>query len=118
VELVERGGKSSRNPKSEATSTIFDKNLAVLQPDWYAFSGMSAREALIQEILKQPEPVLRELQRYLTILVEHQQSGAKATPTPSVEAWPAGYFETTAGAFAGEPLERPPQLPFEKREEW
>lgn len=27
-------------------------------------------------------------------------------------------FDQTAGAFAGEPLERPPQLSFEKREEW
>ena len=32
--------------------------------------------------------------------------------------WPSRYFEQTAGALADEPLERPPQLPFEKREEW
>ncbi len=79
---------------------------------------MSTREALIQEILKQPEPVLRELQHYLAFLAEHQKKGANETPTPATEAWPAGYFQKTAGAFAGEPLERPPQLPFEKREEW
>jgi len=44
--------------------------------------------------------------------------GLTATGAPAAEAWPAGYFQKTAGAFAGEQLERPPQLPFEKREEW
>lgn len=32
--------------------------------------------------------------------------------------WPAGYFERTAGSFAGEPLERPPQEADELREAW
>ena len=32
--------------------------------------------------------------------------------------YPAGYFETTAGSFANEPLETPPQLPIEIRETW
>jgi len=79
---------------------------------------MSMREALIQEILKQPEPLLRELQHYLAFLVEHQKDGTAGTAALRAGAWPAGYFQKTAGAFAGEPLERPPQLPFEKREEW
>jgi Protein of unknown function (DUF2281) len=78
---------------------------------------MSTREALIQEILKQPEPVLREVQHYLTFLVEHQKKSGNGT-LPAAEAWPTGYFQKTAGAFAGEPLERPSQLPLEKREEW
>jgi hypothetical protein len=34
---------------------------------------MSTREALIQEILKQPESLLRELQHYLAFLVDLQQ---------------------------------------------
>ena len=80
--------------------------------------SMSTRDALIQEILKQPEPLLRELQHYLAFLVEHQRNGANGTSAPAAEAWPVGYFQKTAGAFAGEPLERPPQLPFEKRGEW
>ena len=79
---------------------------------------MSTREILIQELLKQPEPVLREIQHYLAFLLERQTSGATGTPAPAAEAWPAGYFQETAGAFAGEPLERPAQLTFEKREEW
>lgn len=94
------------------------KKLAVTQPEWYYFSGMSTREALIEEILKQPEPLLRELERYLAFLVEPQKNGANGVAIPAAETWPAGYFQQTAGAFAGEPLERPPQLPFEKREAW
>jgi len=72
---------------------------------------MSTRDALIQEILKQPEPLLRELQHYLAFLT--QQECAKAAKT-----WPANDFEGTAGALAGEPLERPPQLPLENRGKW
>jgi hypothetical protein len=79
---------------------------------------MSIREALIQEILKQPEPLLRETHHYLAFLVEQQENGTNQTPAVPAAAWPAGYFQKTAGAFAGEPLERPPQLPFQKREDW
>ena len=79
---------------------------------------MSTRDILIQELLEQPEPVLRELHRYLAFLVEQQKNRANGSPAPAAETWPAHYFESTAGAFAGEPLERPPQLPFEKRAEW
>ena len=71
---------------------------------------MSTREAVIQEILRLPEPLLGEVQRHLATLVD--EKGKTAT------AWPPGYFEKTAGSFADEPLERPPQLPFERREEW
>ena len=73
---------------------------------------MTTREALIQELMKQPEQVLREMQRHLDSLAGHQNGGAVTS------AWPEQYFEQTAGAFANEPLERPSQLPFEKREEW
>jgi len=79
---------------------------------------MSTREALIEEIVKQPEPVLRELQHYLAFLLEKQKNGNDGAIAPLAGAWPPGYFEKTAGAFAGEPLERPPELPFENRQEW
>ena len=95
-----------------------DKRLAVAQPGWYYVPGMSTRDALIEEILKQPEPLLREVQHYLAFLLEHQKNGANGTSAPAAETWPVGYFQKTAGAFAGEPLERPPQLPFEQRERW
>lgn len=78
---------------------------------------MSTQEALIEEIKKQPEPVLKELQHYLAFLVEQRH---RETPgaVPSPGRWPERYFEMTAGALKDEPMERPPQLPFEKREEW
>jgi len=30
--------------------------------------------------------------------------------------WPEGFFEKVVGSWQGEPLERPPQLPFEERD--
>lgn len=65
---------------------------------------------MIEEILKLPDPLLGELQRYVALLVEGRSSASKG--------WPAGYFQKTAGSFAGQPLERPEQLDFEKRQEW
>lgn len=47
---------------------------------------------------------------------------AEVIPTPSpldansgATSWPAGYFEQTAGALAGENFERPPQGDLPKR---
>lgn len=76
---------------------------------------MSTRDALIRKLMKQPEQVLREVQRYLASLTDHQKGNGA---TAKASAWPERYFEHTAGAFANEPFERPLQLPFEKREEW
>ena len=39
-------------------------------------------------------------------------------PAAPTGDWPPGYFESNAGALAGEPFERPPQGEFEKRTEW
>ena len=78
---------------------------------------MSTRDALIQELMKQPEPVLLELRHYLESLAKQGDQNGNGVKAES-SAWPKQYFERTAGAFAGEPLERPPQLPFEEREEW
>jgi hypothetical protein len=77
---------------------------------------MNAREALIEAIGKQPEPLLREVQHYLDFLVARQSAQG---PVPDqTDHWPEHYFERTAGAFADEPFERSPQLPFEERAEW
>jgi len=73
---------------------------------------------LIEEILKQPEPVLREVQHYLAYLVANQQGGSVQVSGSGRNTWPNDYFEQTAGAFAEERFERSPQLPFEKREYW
>jgi hypothetical protein len=77
---------------------------------------MSTRDALIQELMKQPEPVLQEMHRYLDSVIEQRTQNDNGTGTKAT--WPEGYFHRTAGAFANELFERPPQLPFEKREEW
>jgi len=79
---------------------------------------MSTREALIQEILNQPEPLLREIRQYVAFLAKQRKSETEGTSPLPAKAWPAGYFEKTAGAFADEPLERPSQLPFQNREDW
>ena len=78
---------------------------------------MSTRDALIQELMKQPEPVLLEMRQHLDSLVKQEAHNGNGTK-PQASAWPEKYFERTAGMFVGEPLERPAQLPFEKREEW
>jgi hypothetical protein len=36
----------------------------------------------------------------------------------SASGWPKEYFERTAGALAGEELDRPPQGPIQDRETW
>jgi hypothetical protein len=77
---------------------------------------MSTKDSLIQEIMNQPEPLLREVQHYLAFLLElEKRSNA---PNGTVSTWPDGYFEATAGAFENEPFERPAQLAFEKRQDW
>ena len=63
---------------------------------------------------REPDKLPERASGLLTILPSAGNSCAAGTP----ESWPRGYFEKTAGAFANEPFERPPQLPFEKREEW
>ena len=52
--------------------------------------------------------------------------GTRAEVTPlvsngivdSTSAWPANYFDTTAGALDGEQFERPPQGEQPPREDW
>lgn len=39
-------------------------------------------------------------------------------PSPTAAAWPAGYFEQTAGALTNEPIERPLQGDLPQRESW
>ena len=38
-------------------------------------------------------------------------------PAPTERGWPPGFFEATAGAWQGEPLQREPQGEYEQREE-
>ena len=111
--------KVSAGPRHAiVNATIQRKPSPFRNADAIVIDAMGTREALIQEILRQPEPLLRELQHYLAYLVAHQENGEKK-PFPSpAGAWPADYFQKTAGAFANEPFERPTQLSLEKREDW
>jgi hypothetical protein len=63
---------------------------------------------------RDPDSLPKKASGFLTIL----PSEGDPTTRSHSDAWPHDYFEKTAGAFADEPFERPPQLPFEKREEW
>jgi hypothetical protein len=77
---------------------------------------MNTREALIEAIGTQPEPLLLEVQHYLEFLVTRQ--GAPLAAPGQGDRWPERYFERTAGAFADEPFERPVESPLEQRDEW
>jgi hypothetical protein len=48
----------------------------------------------------------------LTMWLESRRAEQRAND------WPQGYFERTAGSFAGEPLERPTQGTAEQRANW
>jgi hypothetical protein len=43
---------------------------------------------------------------------------SKSASAPEALGYPAGYFESTAGSFANEPLEAPAELPMTAREPW
>lgn len=48
-------------------------------------------------------------------LAEHRASAAGGIDRLG---YPIGYFESTAGSFANEPLEAPPEMPMQAREPW
>jgi hypothetical protein len=75
---------------------------------------MSTREALIRDLEKQPEAILKEVRHYLAVLTSQQAQKSGET----AKGWPNGYFQRTAGAFSNEVFDRPSQPPFEKREGW
>jgi hypothetical protein len=75
------------------------KNLEILLRD-AIFHYMSTREALLREIEKQAEPILKQVQDYLAFLT---QPGGPQSPNST---WPPDYFKKTAGAFANESFDR------------
>jgi hypothetical protein len=52
-----------------------------------------------------------------TYLQNLQQGQENATASTTDSGWPQGFFESTAGAWAGEPLVREPQGDYEIRDE-
>lgn len=70
----------------------------------------------LDRTLKSADPATAErLESQVWELIENV---AKPSTAVRGKGWPPRYFERTCGAFRDEPLERPEQLPFEKREEW
>ena len=72
---------------------------------------MSAREAAISELQTAPEPVVREALDFILFL--KSRTGTRVAEEVDTMGYPAGYFDSTAGSFAGEPLERPGQPPLD-----
>jgi len=44
------------------------------------------------------------------------QADSTSENTPESRGWNPGFFENVVGSWEGEPLKRPPQLPYEVRE--
>ena len=53
----------------------------------------------------------------LEVLVVFQPLARRPTTDPDELGWPAGFFETVAGGWQGEPLARAPQGDYEDRAE-
>ena len=74
---------------------------------------------LVQELdekLRTLDPIRA---RHLELLVREAMDQVQQEETPdSAPGWPTGYFETTAGALAGEEFERPPQGECPRRDDW
>jgi hypothetical protein len=70
----------------------------------------------LDRVLKSADAQTAE--RLETQVRELIESITKPAGTVRGKGRPPGYFEKTYGSFRDEPLERPEQLPIEKREEW
>lgn len=63
-------------------------------------------DALADELRRRAEARGLSLSRYLAEVVQREIR----------RDWPAGFFDRVVGGWSGEPLERPPQGEFEKRD--
>lgn len=59
------------------------------------------------EVRRRAEDRGLSVSRFVTEIVEREVG----------KGWPKGFFEEVVGAWRGEDIERPPQLPLEVREE-
>lgn len=65
-----------------------------------------------------PEDVVKEVRRRAkTRGVTVNRLVAELVRREVEAGWPAGFFEKVVGGWKGQPLERPPQLPPEVRDE-
>lgn len=74
-------------------------------------------------ILKLEVPVgLSDMDYEVVVIVQPVESispnlAEPASLSPEELGWPPGFFEQTEGSLEDDPIERPPQLPYETREE-
>lgn len=64
-------------------------------------------EAVAVKVQRQAEAAGLSVSRYLAELIKRDVG----------MGWPEGYFEEVIGGWRGEPLQRPPQLELEQRDE-
>ena len=62
---------------------------------------------LADQVKERAKSDKRTVSQYLADLVKKEVA----------DEWPPDFFERLVGGWEGEPLERPPQLPYETREE-
>jgi hypothetical protein len=72
-------------------------------------------ERTLDRLDSQTAVLLEKAVRDALALAERRSTLAPVTDSLG---YPLGYFETTAGSFADEPLEAPGELPLETHESW
>lgn len=84
------------------------------------YADMSSLALDLDRALSQLDPeTVALLERAVRDALALAERRAKAVSgSPDALGYPAGYFESTAGSFAGEPLESPAELPMSAREPW
>lgn len=75
---------------------------------------MSARDALLRELARQPDDVAQKLLDYLHAMSDRSAPGAGAASDGHF----ATYWKQYYGALEGEQWEEPLELPPERRDEW
>lgn len=81
---------------------------------------MSSIAEDLEKSLKRLDPdtalLLERFVRDAVALAERRAVGRDAAT--DAMGYPLGYFESTAGSFANEPLDAPDELPMQAREPW
>lgn len=73
-------------------------------------------QQIIDTIKTLPVNAQQELLHFAEFLAQKYQTMPPEEVEVDEKGWPLDFFEKTAGAWAGEPLVRPPQGEFEERD--
>ena len=80
---------------------------------------MSTLALELDRLLRRVDPATAALlERAVRDALALAERRAAEPDTHDTLGYPAGYFESTAGSFAGEPLDAPPELTMQQREPW